>query len=195
MSQGCKLDETVVSLANYLHRRPLLTHSRFWGVFWVDVSSYAIAEKAYIKIAKKLDRNASSLPEAVQVLAEIGESWLLIIDNADDPTQDYDAYFPPGNRGIVLMTSRNPDCRTYQTIGFESLQGLPTEDAIQLLLNAANVPAKRHAELETSARNVCRLLGYHALALIAAGSYIGRGHCGLDQYADVYQKQSTRLLR
>ncbi|KAK5049114.1 hypothetical protein LTR84_005537 [Exophiala bonariae] len=157
--------------------------------------SYAIAEKAYIKIAKKLNQNAASLPEAVQLLAEVGHSWLLIIDNADDPAQDYDAYFPPGNRGIVLLTSRNPDCRTHQTTGFESLKGLPTKDGVRLLFNAANTPPEWREEFGPSAKNVCQLLGHHALALIAAGSYIGRGHCDLNQYPDIYQKQSTRLLR
>lgn len=161
----------------------------------MDVSSYPIAEKAYINIAKKLDQNVSSLPEAVRILAEVGHSWLLIIDNADDPAQDYDMYFPPGNRGIVLMTSRNPDCRAHQTIGFESLEGLPPEDAKCLLLTAANVPVEKQAAFGVSALNVCRLLGYHALALIAAGSYIARGHCRLDQYPDIYMRQSARLLQ
>lgn len=161
----------------------------------MDVSSYTTAEKAYINIAKKLDEKASSLPEAVQVLAEVGHSWLLIIDNADDPTQDYEMYFPPGNQGIVLMTSRNPDCHVYQTIGFESLGGLPTKDAMRLLLNAANIPVNTHKSHSESARDVCQLLGYHALALIAAGSYIARGHCRLDEYPHIYKRQSNRLLR
>lgn len=34
--------------------------------------------------------------------------WLLIIDNADDPDIDATRYFPGGERGTILLTTRNP---------------------------------------------------------------------------------------
>lgn len=143
-----------------------------------------MAEKAYINIVKQMGQIVSNLPEAVQIIAEVGHLRLLIIGSTDDPAQDYDIDFSPGNRGIVLMTSRNPDCHTHQTIGSESLEGLPLEDAVCLLLTAANVPAEKQAASGVSARNVSRLLGY-----------IARGHCRLDQYPDIHMRQPARLLR
>jgi len=166
----------------------LLTIFSFWGVFWVDGNSYTDAEKHYIEIAKMLDKKASSLPEAVQVLSQINHPWLLIIDNADDISQDYDRYFPTGNRGIVLMTSRNPHCRVYQTIGCASLGGLPSEVAIRLVLKAAEIPLETQKSLEGGAHKVCTLFDGHPFALISAGSYIARGYCNFDQYPQIYQR-------
>ena len=34
--------------------------------------------------------------------------WLLLIDNADDPDMEVTRYFPGGERGVILMTTRNP---------------------------------------------------------------------------------------
>jgi len=75
-------------------------------VFWVDVDKSSTAEKDLIAAAKLLGHSVESIPEAIQVFATTHQSWLLILDNADDPDFDYQVYLPPGNQGVVLMTSR-----------------------------------------------------------------------------------------
>lgn len=37
------------------------------------------------------------------------ESWLLKIDNTDETEIDVPGFFPTGNRGHILTTTRNPD--------------------------------------------------------------------------------------
>jgi hypothetical protein len=136
-----------------------------------------------------------TLEEAQQVLAGTDHSWLLILDNADDPNFDYQTYFPPGTSGIILMTSRNPDCCQYATLGSENLEGLDPEEAVCLLLRTAKVPSDQWHVRHVQARVVTDLLGSHPLALIQAGSYVGRGHCTLRQYPQVFQRQRKRLLQ
>ena len=64
-------------------------NNRFWGVFWVDVDKTSTAESGFDAIAKLLGQPAESLCDAVRVLASTKQSWLLILDNADDPKFDY----------------------------------------------------------------------------------------------------------
>ena len=68
-------------------------------------------------------------------LSNTPESWVLILDNADDPRLDISAYFPVGHRGIALITTRNPECKIHATAGSHELGAMTTDEAVRLLLN------------------------------------------------------------
>ncbi|KAL8721873.1 MAG: hypothetical protein Q9181_007615 [Wetmoreana brouardii] len=172
----------------------LLTTSGFWGVFWVDVSNTSSAENGFLNIASKLGISAQSMDQARQGLANVKQSWLLVLDNADDPDVDYQRYIPAGPSGVVILTSRNAECRQYANTRHVELEGLPESDAQQLLLHAAKVPLDQLHTLQDEARRVAALLRSHPLALIQAGAYISRGHCTLAGYPGVYKHQRKRLL-
>ena len=141
-----------------------------------------------------IGRAAESVSEALQVLAATKQSWLLILDNADDPNFDYQLYLPSGTHGAVIITSRIPECRKYGTIGAEPLEGLDEEQSQELLLKAAELPRESWSSHGSHANEVVRLLGSHTLALIQAGAYISNGHCQLHEYPEVYHQQRKRLL-
>ncbi|KAH8648332.1 hypothetical protein BGZ60DRAFT_499727, partial [Tricladium varicosporioides] len=166
----------------------------FWGVFWVDVGNASTAKRDFIAIATLLERPVENIPDALQVLATTKQSWLLILDNADNPNFDYQAYFPSGNQGAVLMTSRVPECKRYSPGASEALEGLEDEDSKELLLKAADIPKELWLSHNDQAEKVVRILGSHTLALIQAGAYIAKGHCRLHQYPMVYRRQRERLL-
>jgi hypothetical protein len=170
-------------------------NNRFWGVFWVDVGKASTAKSDFIAIAKLLGRLVESVPDALQVLASTKQTWLLILDNADDPNFDYQAYIPSGTHGAVLMTSRISECKRYSLDANEALEGLEEEDSKELLLKAADIPKESWPSYNDQAKKVVQLLGSHTLALIQAGAYIAKGHCQLQQYPMVYQRQRERLLR
>src|SRR6186713_216864 len=115
----------------------LANDSRFWGVFWVDVGTPSSAANDFIAVAKMLGHSVESVYDALQVLANANQDWLLILDNADDPDFNYQSYFPSGNRGAVIMTSRIYECRRYSPDATEALEGLEDEDGRILLLKAA----------------------------------------------------------
>ena len=168
---------------------------RFWGVFWVDVNTPSVAEKGFVAIANKLGSAARSLMEAREKLANTKESWLLILDNADDPGFDYQVYFPAGTYGSVIMTSRVSECAQYNTAGSEVLEGLESESAIKLLLRAANIPETSWPSYNQQAEGIIKLLGSHTLALIQAGAFVAQGYCKLEEYTSVYRRQRDRLLK
>jgi tetratricopeptide (TPR) repeat protein len=167
----------------------------FWGVFWVDVSDSSTAQSGFTSIARSLNSSAITIEESLLVLARTTRRWLLVLDNADDPKQDYAEYFPPGERGAVLLTSRNPQSQDYSTVGAESLQGLSTQDSTQLLLTAAHIAHDMWSAQKVHADDIVNLLGSHTLAIIQAGAYVAQGYSTLKEYAQRFQEHRKRLLQ
>ncbi|SPO04151.1 uncharacterized protein DNG_06834 [Cephalotrichum gorgonifer] len=171
--------------------------NRFWGVFWVDVSSEATATMGFLKILQMLGCPGTSIDDARHQLsnAPAENDWLLILDNADDPETDYEAYFPSGTRGAVLMTSRDPESERYASSGVEALGSIGEEDCIKLLLRSARIPEVKHLESTPIAKQVLEELNSHTLAVLQAGAYVAQGYCKLEQFPKVYQQQCERLLK
>lgn len=167
---------------------------RFWGIFWVDVRTSSSAESAFLNIGERLQIPTHKWEDALQGIAGLKEPWLLVLDNADDSSVDYQQYYPPGSSGVVVITSRNIECRHYATAKWIHLEGLTAAEARLLLLRTAHIPLGKQHELEIDVQTVARLLQSHPLALIQAGSYMARGHCTFKEYPRVYQRQRKRLL-
>jgi tetratricopeptide (TPR) repeat protein len=172
-----------------------MTFDRFWGVFWVDVNTPAQAQNGFLDIAKSLEVPVSTWEDVLQALASLRRPWILVLDNADDPDFDYQVYLP-SNSGAVLLTSRNAECHQYATTPKSCipLEGLPIDDATDLLLKASGVLKNQELVLFKDARAVAELLQSHALALIQAGAYVRRGHCTLGDFPKVYGQHRRRLL-
>ncbi|KAH7066288.1 hypothetical protein BKA63DRAFT_524118 [Paraphoma chrysanthemicola] len=166
----------------------------FWGVFWVDVDNQATAKNDFLAVAKALGSPAESVGESLIALARTKKRWLLILDNADNPRLDYKQYIPSGVAGVVIMTSRIPQCSQYSTVPAEALEGLDAEHSTQLLLTAAHVSEEQWQSHGKQAQEIVQLLGSHTLALIQAGAYIAEGFCQLDEYPERYERQRKRLL-
>ena len=119
--------------------------------------------------------------------------WLLIFDNADDPSLDVSRYFPSGNRGTALITSRNPECRIHATVGCEDLGAMTLDDSVTLLLTTSMI--KDRSELiKTTARKIVETLGCLALAIIQASAVIRLHLCPIEDYCVEFRCQSQRLL-
>jgi len=153
-----------------------------------------LAENGFLDIAKRLRIPVQTWEDARQGLANRKDPWLLVLDNADDPHIDYQQYFPAGPFGVVILTSRNAECRQYATAKWIDLEGLFEAEARELLLQAARVPLGQHEMRKDDAQVVALLLRSHPLALIQAGSYVSHGHCTLKDYPKVYEHQHKRLL-
>ena len=127
-------------------------------------------------------------------LACNSQRWLLIIDNADDRKIDYSEYIPSGRRGDILLSTRDPDCVMYNTIGSETLKALKLEHARELLLQSSCIPEVTWREKEKAAMTVVEILGSHTLAIIQAGAFIRLKHCTLERYPTIFQRQKRQLL-
>jgi len=127
-------------------------------------------------------------------LSNISEPWALILDNADDPRMDISSYFPVGNRGVVLITTRNPGCKVHATIRSYELGAMATGEAVMLLLKTAGTDDVSNRSMRTAAEAIVRMLEFLALAITQAGAVIRQGYCKLEEYRALYSRRRTELL-
>ncbi|KAG9125018.1 hypothetical protein FRC07_009303 [Ceratobasidium sp. 392] len=134
--------------------------------------------------------------DTIRWLGNCREQWLMVFDNADDPALDLPSFFPSGDHGSILVTTRisqlalraqgqNPACNIHQMDG---------DEALELLLKTAGREGEQLLELEHDA--AIRLLqefGYLALAIVHAGAYIRCSYCTMDEYRNMFlnQRQAT----
>ncbi|KAK7959660.1 uncharacterized protein PG986_004514 [Apiospora aurea] len=167
---------------------------RFWGVFWVDATSEQSARKSFAEIARlgKVDANERA---AKAWLSSKDRPWLLIIDNADDPAIAVERYFPEGERGVILITTRNYQLRTQGTVGmgffhFTELDSTASKD---LLLRTAGEVAPWSTTSLFLAGKICQKLGFLPLAIIHAGKAILSHVCSLKTYIEYFEQSWTRV--
>ena len=155
-------------------------------VFWVDASSVESITASLRGISSIPAAQASCLDDSVdfvlQWMSSIQEEWLIVFDNADEPpVYVMEGFIPPGNRGNILITSRNQSMG--RVISFENIieiSEIKVSDAITLLLKASHLNASaKHIEV---AKNIVTELGCLPLAVDQAGAYIEAGRCSIDKY-------------
>jgi hypothetical protein len=122
------------------------------------------------------------------LLDRADEGWLLVLDNADQPellaavaasTIDGNGWARSSNKGLVVITSRHTDRRTWgRDARIEPIGPLGDDDAAQVLLDLAREAGDRgHAEA------LARRLGCLPLALHLAGTYLGSRPARLPSFA------------
>ena len=170
----------------------LLISSRYWGVFFIDTSSADMAEQGFSSMAR-LSKVGDRMDDFKRCLTNSLEPWLLILDNADDPSLDISQFFPVGNRGTIIVTSRNPGCRCHATVGSRELREMASEETINLLLRSGDLPSEDQT-LRGLAKPIVETLGYLALAVNHAGASIRQRICSLEDYLRTYTRHRKKLL-
>ena len=166
----------------------------YWGVFWINASSDELAKQTFQEIGKE-GGVADNINAAKYWLSNLKYRWLLIIDNADNPQIKPDQYFPEGERGHILLTTRIPAHRAYGTVGSQyfHFEGLDQNDGNDLLLKAASRPLPPDSLTERLATSITKALGSLPLALIHAGKAINRGLCKLEDYLRYHKIERQRV--
>jgi len=165
----------------------LLCH-RYWGIFWIDCSNEANAEKDFASLGQNVGKGAT-FEAGMHWLSECSKPWLLILDNADDPEMDVSQFFPAGGNGHILITTRNPGTKIHNTVGYLQFRGMDPEEAIALLFKLAyperepQFPTSQNREL---ALGIASELGYLGLALTHAGATIRQNIFTLERYLRYY---------
>lgn len=175
-----------------------LTYIRFWGIFCIDASSLKTAEHSFSRILKfgKIEPSeGSNQRAAIDWLSSLEYPWLLIIDNADDPSHSLETYFPDGERGCIIVTTRDPMKKIHGTVGpkFYHFEKLETNEANDLLLKAACRPTPWDVSTIESANNIANTLGCLPLALVQAGKAIMNNFCSLANYIEHYHRSWHRI--
>lgn len=118
-------------------------------------------------------------------------SWLLVLDNADDP-EIINGYWPVTGVGAVLATSRNPIAKegVYLPTGMDVLP-LPDTEASELLLKLSG------RENEPNSLKLCaqivQKIGGLPFAIVQMDAIIRRRHLFLKELLEYYEEDAKRL--
>ena len=128
-------------------------------------------------------------------LAGTVQPWLLVIDNADDPNMEVDKYFPGGERGCVLVTTRIPVLKRFGNAGqgFCDLERLEPIDARDLLLKHAQEETPWGSSALSLGQDIAEVLGYLPLALVYAGKVIAEGITTLEEFIPWFDDSWDRV--
>lgn len=176
----------------------LIGRDSYWGVFWLDASSEKSVEAGYALIGTQFGRGAT-MTSAIHWLSQRKESWLLILDNADDPDLDISSFYPSEGNGRVIITTRNPNVIEHSTVGHFRFRGMEPHEAISLLLRAA-YPDGSHSRQPKSSSNwqlaegIAVELGYLPLAIAHAGATIRSNIYTLERYLKYYLPERRAML-
>ncbi|KAJ7724142.1 P-loop containing nucleoside triphosphate hydrolase protein [Mycena metata] len=164
--------------------------SRFSDIFFIDTSTIATIDTGLKNIAV-LKNFGDSPQDGLLWLTSKVEEWLLLFDNADDPSINLKDFIPQCNHGNIIITSRNPGLRVYARSNSSLVSDMEKEDAVALLLKSALQEATSH--IEQIAAEIVKSLHYLPLAIVQAGAFISKSR-DLDGYLPLYMKHQAQLL-
>jgi Tetratricopeptide repeat len=135
-----------------------------------------------------------SVESVLQWISFLQEEWLIVFDNADAPPPEVvEKFIPSGDRGNILITSRNRSMG--RIVSFENrieIKEMEEADAITLLLKASCLdPLPEHLEVS---KKIVSELYYIPLAINQAGAYIEAGKCGIAQYLRQFSMHRQTLM-
>src|ERR1700721_380433 len=169
----------------------------FLKIFWIDATNDETINFSFQTIAGYPEATASGTKDMASVtrwLSKMDSNWLLIFDNADGKPNMVSKSLPPGNRGNVLITSRNPGMkRNVSSDAWIEVKDMEEQDAISLLLKAASLDNKSE-ELREASKPIVKELCFLPLAVDQAGAAIAGGLCDMDDYLEMYSKCRQTLL-
>ncbi|KAG8681387.1 hypothetical protein FRC09_017521, partial [Ceratobasidium sp. 395] len=123
--------------------------------------------------------------DTLRWLGLTSRSWLLVLDNTDDPDLGIQNFIPGGPYGSVLITTRlRSVAHLGQGPGSECrIGGMEAEEAVELLLTKARMRDQALSVEEIdAATKLVQDLGYLALAVVHAGAYIFCANISITKY-------------
>ncbi|KAF7509241.1 hypothetical protein GJ744_008301 [Endocarpon pusillum] len=182
---------------------------KFDAVFWVRADEIAKLDQSYSHIAQKLglETTAESTSQVVskglvkewlsnpwtssrimgniEVSSQTQATWLIIFDNADEPSIVAD-YWPVMGNGSVLITSRDPIAKTYYSKEISGIDLEPFSDAEGAsLLKALTLDD----DVSGVAEHISRRLGGLPLALTQMASVIRRQELSFSEFMKSYENE------
>ena len=172
-----------------------LHRAAYDALLWVGSDGKQEARREFAALADVLGLSVSPTAGDDERIAAVTkwlgehERWLLVFDNADEPT-DIAELMPRGTRGHVLLTSR---ARVLQEVGVVDVVGLglfTAEEARAFLRGRVGALCRNDA----AANDLAEELGYLPLALEQAAAFVVARECTVKQYLSWYRRRHGALL-
>lgn len=161
-------------------------------VWWINAESTEFIDEALAELARRLrlpgtGESSTEDSAAVREALRRGEAgrWLLIYDNATDPTE-LRPFLPSGTSGHVLITSRN-QAWAQQALPLE-VDVFSEQESIEHLTRT--VPGLD----DEDAGQIADLVGHLPLAVESAGAWLASTGHPVSQYIERLRNQITEVL-
>lgn len=167
---------------------------RYWGIFWIDASTHESIQQSYNQIGQvlKIDQDIDNVK---RFLTNTSKAWLLVLDSMDDPDLELNRYVLVGTYGDVIVTSRNPQLRSYTTVGQLEIAQLPLAQSVELLKPTVGSPTTVWSSHDLDGiQEIVENLGYLPLAIARAGAYLRKMHCSLSDFLKTYERRRPEVL-
>ncbi|XXG94201.1 hypothetical protein Hte_000454 [Hypoxylon texense] len=175
------------------------------AIFWMQADTHQKFAQSYASAADRLrleSQDSQKDTNAVTAvlkswLGETKDHWLIIYDNADDLSV-LKPFWPPGNQGCIIITSRDPASVRMASAGTLVPPFSPMEGEtcfISLLTTHADdgAPSPHDPKL---VKTIVKQLGYLPLAIVHVSSFIVENNCTLEEFEELYtdSQQSNQHL-
>jgi hypothetical protein len=195
-------------VTEYIHRNI----EKYEIIWWIRAEHHDRVRDALVKLGQRLElRQASpdgsrdrTITAVLEELRSGVRSWLLIYDNAVNPTE-LEKYLPasrPG--GHVIITSRELNWPSYLVADGIELQAFTEDDAVSFLRRRVRglaqgtirEPLTREEDTQraTDAGRLAQELGYLPIALNHAAAYLAETRQSVYGYIAKYTQNAHQLL-
>ena len=156
----------------------------FWGVFWIDECNESSFTDGFPAVARICGHQDDCFEDAMSLLENTSQSWLLIFDNVNDMNIGFSRSFSKGEKGGILITTRSSNFKVVmlQTVGNSRLKRLNSGPAIELLLKACGIKLTSRSSYEHDAREVVEFFDCRPFAVVDVGANIRSSHFSLREY-------------
>jgi hypothetical protein len=116
------------------------TRDMWSDIVYVDATSTETTVSTLEAFAKA-KKIGQTLQDAIRWLGSQQERWLVVFDNADDPSLKIKDFFPPGDHGSILITTRLQSLAMFARGPHSdyAVSSMKPEEAMELLLKTARV--------------------------------------------------------
>ena len=187
----------------------------YTAVFWIEAGSKESIERDYVQIYRLLFRRQMNAgDEMVKVKDAVAAvkrwfhgregRWLVVLDSADTIDDDQQTsyidldYFMPDAPGVhIVITSRSSTAKEMTTLDAVEVAEMEPSEARELFRRYAKLMEKG-LDMTRAVDEIVRELGYLALAITLAGSYVSvtpRLSSDIRRYLPEYRQRRKELLR
>ncbi|KAG9076805.1 hypothetical protein FRC06_009314 [Ceratobasidium sp. 370] len=172
------------------------THAMWADIIYVDATSRETATSALEEFAAAKGIGDTH-QDTIAWLGSRRERWLMVLDNADDPSTGVSSFMPRGDRGSILITTRLADMALLARGPKSacSVSSMEPVEAFELLIKTARkTPESMTDDEREEAIKLVEEFGHLALAIVHAGAYIWHSSCTIRKYREMFTKQRRVTL-
>lgn len=189
----------------FIHRN----FDKYEIIWWIRAEHHDRVRDALVKLGQRLGLHATAdggrdrTIKAVREALESGDwsSWLLVYDNAVDPS-DLHKYLPVGRPGgHIIVTSRQPSWPSYIVADSIEVPPFSEEEAISFLRRRVpglaatpRLPEEEDTHRASKASQLAAELGYLPIAVEHAAAYLAETAQSVDEYLTRFAENAHQLL-